>query len=461
MIKKLFLVFGFLFLVFGLSGCNVLPPGQVPSYSLPTSQCYNLEPNISFVWNSKTYIRIRSNLSIIKAKFNEFREEGTLPDGRKVYSLGQNHRGDNLADFLFILLGLNPADDTANLWDVYIDKAKENSLPDFVKNCKETGGWIPMVEGPGAPYFPPQTFEYQEIENNELGCALVDSVCAKYYLRIEKVAQLSPLARKVGNLTKTGQGETHFYLVYHHNGVLYLKDQKSLEIYLYNPSNNPPPFVAKKRDPSLQLGTLRFMTTTQWTWATPECKPVIYLYPEKPTEISIKLNPAGHLTLTNPPYNPETGWQIVAYPDGTIQQSNNEAMKQSSVYPSLHYEALIEKFQTPTTGWVIKKEDLPGFFQEILPQLGLNEKEAADFSQYWLGRLTGSPYYLVSLLPQEEIERIEPLEFSVNPETFIRIRFYFKDLAAPVEIEPPVLPTASPRRGFTAVEWGGLYKNEK
>lgn len=459
MIKKFLLLAScFLFLV-SLSGCTPLPSGQNTSFSLPTTQCYSLEPSISFQFNSKTYIRLRSQVSILKAKFGEFKEEGVLPDGRKVYSLTQNHQGDNLADFLFILLGPNSADDTADLWDVYIDKAKENALPDFVKNCKETGGWIPMVEGPGAPYFPPQIFEYTEIENNELVCTMADSVCAKYYLRIEKVKELPPPAKKIGNLTKTSPAETHSYVIYHHNGVLYLEDEKSQEIYLYNPSNNPPPFVAKKRDPSLQLGTLQFVSTTEWTWATPSCKPVIYLYPEEPTALGVKINPAGYLTLTEPTYNSERGWQVLAYPNGSLIPLNTTYSIPHTAYPYLYYEGIITKFKTPAQGWVIKKEELPAFFQDILPKLGLNEKEAADFKEYWLEKLTKSPYYLVSLLPQEEIERIEPVEFSAKPDTFIRIRFYLKDLEEPVKIEPPVLPAVPERQGFTAVEWGGLYKN--
>ena len=46
-------------------------------------------------------------------------------------------------------------------------------------------------------------------------------------------------------------------------------------------------------------------------------KPVIYLYPERETEVSVKLGyPAEYLTYTYPEYN--GGWQVIAYPDGRM-----------------------------------------------------------------------------------------------------------------------------------------------
>ena len=50
--------------------------------------------------------------------------------------------------------------------------------------------------------------------------------------------------------------------------------------------------------------------------AVPE-KPVIYLYPEVPTEVSVKLTIDGKLTCTYPAY--DKGWDnFTAHPDGTL-----------------------------------------------------------------------------------------------------------------------------------------------
>ena len=47
-----------------------------------------------------------------------------------------------------------------------------------------------------------------------------------------------------------------------------------------------------------------------------DAKPVIYLYPEKAMEISVKLEYDGELTCTYLAY--ENGWRVLAQPDGTL-----------------------------------------------------------------------------------------------------------------------------------------------
>ena len=45
-------------------------------------------------------------------------------------------------------------------------------------------------------------------------------------------------------------------------------------------------------------------------------KPVIYLYPEEETAVTVKLDYAGALTCTYPTYG--DGWAVTACPDGTL-----------------------------------------------------------------------------------------------------------------------------------------------
>ena len=54
-----------------------------------------------------------------------------------------------------------------------------------------------------------------------------------------------------------------------------------------------------------------------------DAKPVIYLYPEQETTVSVSLDYAGTLTATYPAY--EDGWRVTAEPDGTLyDESGNE-----------------------------------------------------------------------------------------------------------------------------------------
>ena len=45
-------------------------------------------------------------------------------------------------------------------------------------------------------------------------------------------------------------------------------------------------------------------------------KPIIYLYPEKDTTVSVKLNVKGKLTFTYPEY--KDGWEFKASPNGDL-----------------------------------------------------------------------------------------------------------------------------------------------
>ena len=56
---------------------------------------------------------------------------------------------------------------------------------------------------------------------------------------------------------------------------------------------------------------------------TVSAKPVIYLYPEEETRVTVKLDYNGQLTCTYPAY--EKGWTVTASPDGTL---TDEAGKQ-------------------------------------------------------------------------------------------------------------------------------------
>ena len=47
-----------------------------------------------------------------------------------------------------------------------------------------------------------------------------------------------------------------------------------------------------------------------------ESKPVIYLYPESQTDVTVTLDYAGTLTTTYPAYH--SGWEVTAFPDGTL-----------------------------------------------------------------------------------------------------------------------------------------------
>ena len=183
-------------------------------------------------------------------------------------------------------------------------------------------------------------------------------------------------------------------------------------------------------------------------------KPVIYLYPEEKTTLSIKLHPHGFIAESDPLYIEPNGWRnLTVYPNGQIFTESG------GKYDYLFYETNLFDYSTPKKGFVIKKENLSSFFDKALPKLGLNESEKKDFKEYWLEKLdeNGNRYFFITFLPLEEIERIDRVEYSQLPDTEIRIIAYFHPLNSPKTVEPLALPSHPPERhGFTIVEWGGI-----
>ena len=90
--------------------------------------------------------------------------------------------------------------------------------------------------------------------------------------------------------------------------------------------------------------------------------------------------------------------------------------------------------------------------------LGLNYKEREEFIVYWLPKLQENKYNLIKFASMDEINKSMPLNFSVQPDTVIRVMMQYKGLskeeANRMQIPEQKLETPE-RKGFVAVEWGG------
>ena len=182
-----------------------------------------------------------------------------------------------------------------------------------------------------------------------------------------------------------------------------------------------------------------------------DAKPVIYLYPERRTKVDVELTVPGTIPVSNPQY-PIGGWRdIEAQPDGTLTYKGN-------TYHELYYEAAIQPVRPPEKGIIIPARQLTSKLTELTTQLGLNKKEQEEFLTYWVGRLEEqkSPYMLISVFTPEQKRIIDQVAINPKPDTFIQFIMYYKPLKEPVSKEPLTLPSPPQRKGFTAVEWGGV-----
>ena len=188
----------------------------------------------------------------------------------------------------------------------------------------------------------------------------------------------------------------------------------------------------------------------RFVFAAEMCKPVIYLYPEKTAKLSVKVNPNGGFTYTDPPYG--AGWEVEATPESQITDLHT-----GQVYDYLFWEGIGLNYPRDNQGWVVKQSDISRFFDEKLPLLGLTAREIKDFKEYWVNRLQNKPYYHLQFLPQADFDKIAPLAIGPDkPWTVIRVMLTARGRDADQAAVPQDLPRTPARNGFTVVEWGGV-----
>ena len=202
---------------------------------------------------------------------------------------------------------------------------------------------------------------------------------------------------------------------------------------------------AEVRDSYDGVPVLEALTMEFAPIAVPE-KPVIYLYPETPTEVSVKLTLDGKLTCTYPAY--DQGWDnFVAHPDGTL------VFPDGKQYYCLYWEGIQNMECDFTEGFCVKGEDTAAFLEWALAAQGLTQREANEFIIYWLPRMEGNPYNVISFQTEAYTEGAV-LEITPNPDSLLRVFMAWYPLDVAVEMEAQEF-TAFDRVGFTVVEWGG------
>ena len=188
-----------------------------------------------------------------------------------------------------------------------------------------------------------------------------------------------------------------------------------------------------------------FLPAPSLNWKEKVRKPVIYLYPEETTEVSVLLDFNGELTTTYPAY--DNGWRVVAEPDGTLFDASGKE------YYCLYWEGESDIDFDKSEGFCVKGSETAAFLEEALAKLGLTRREANEFIVYWLPLMEGNEYKIISFRTDAYTENAK-LIIDPQPDTLIRVFMAWYGSEKPVEI--PEQSLAAPERtGFTVVEWGG------
>lgn len=185
-------------------------------------------------------------------------------------------------------------------------------------------------------------------------------------------------------------------------------------------------------------------------------KPVIYLYPEKKTDVNVHFHYSGEVLVTYPEYNDQ--WKVYADPSGKIiNKADNKEYSYLFWEGKRTYKAVEKQYKS---GFIVAQEDTVTFLQQTLTTLGLKPHEYNEFIVFWLPKLLENKWNFIYFRTGAEYNLISKNYVTPEPDTNIRIFMEFKGLEKQVDISPQQLETPN-RKGFTLVEWGGSEMNEK
>lgn len=195
-----------------------------------------------------------------------------------------------------------------------------------------------------------------------------------------------------------------------------------------------------------------FLTVEASDWEpdpNADAKPVIYLYPEEKTEVSVTLDYSGKLTCTYPSY--DNGWKVTVDPNGTLTDENGQT------YNYLYWEGETNTQYDFSEGFCVKGEDTAAFLEYALAELGLNRREANEFIVFWLPMMQNNEYNVISFQGSVYTDSAK-LEIDPAPDTLIRVFMAWQ--ASEIYVNIPEQELDAPEReGFTVVEWGGTKVN--
>lgn len=179
-------------------------------------------------------------------------------------------------------------------------------------------------------------------------------------------------------------------------------------------------------------------------------KPVLYLYPEKDTNVEVSFENKDYLSTTYPKY--KDSWKVLAKTNGDLYDEDGK------YYYGLYWEEDLNHKVNFSSGFYLEKDNAIEFLEEKLTMLGFNDRERNEFIMYWLPILEKNGKSLVYFELTEERDSYNKLNITPKPDSLLRVAIHVKKVDKKVDIKEQNLPTFE-RVGFTAVEWGGVVYN--
>ena len=225
----------------------------------------------------------------------------------------------------------------------------------------------------------------------------------------------------------------------------YSMSYKNGAAYMFtNPNADPEDYqgacIELYYDPNTKEGT------SKKTYCGGIAKPILYLYPEEETKVTVEFEKPKLLETTYPKFREK--WEVTAKPNGDLTD------KDGKYYYGLYWDETQVHFTNFEEGFYVTKDDAIDFLEEKLSIIGLNDKERNEFIMYWLPILEKNEKSLVYFELTEERESVNKLLITPKPDSLLRLVIHIKKVDKKTDIKEEKLPTFE-RNGFTAVEWGG------
>ena len=228
----------------------------------------------------------------------------------------------------------------------------------------------------------------------------------------------------------TTKGKNGIYFVVGDNDIPYGTEGSGLEYY-YIPSSG-------------ETGVIK--TTGVGGYA----KPVLYLYLTKKTKVELSFEKPELLTTTYPKF--DKSWVVTASKNGDLYDAKGK------YYYGLYWEEEGSTEVDFKEGFYVSKENAIDFLEEKLTTIGLNARERNEFIMYWLPILEKNEHNLVYFELTKEREKYNKLNISPKPDSLLRVAIHVKKVDGFTYIKEEKLETFK-RKGFSAVEWGGVIHN--
>ena len=180
--------------------------------------------------------------------------------------------------------------------------------------------------------------------------------------------------------------------------------------------------------------------------------PIIYVYNDDDTPVTVTLDIDGYYTYLEPEFNIDNGWVVTASPEGILTDAaGNE-------YEYLFWEADLLMDYELGYGFCIPGDETEEFLYEAMIRLGLSEYEAEAFVAYWLPYMEENEYNVINF-QTTSYEDSARLDVSPVPDVVVRVNMLWYASDEYVDVEEQTIdrlnPTVDARHGLTVVEWGG------